>query len=174
MLRSSSELRVESGEAKKHAGTRQVQWQNGRATRGVTMIREGDFIEIPLPDGRTAIGWILLVSKEFKDTIGFIVFVIKGHVRSEDIKVGATIRALGPFYTQVANLDHYGCKIVDYAPIPDSRRNLTKRDVGGGVYVGDEYIGSAEELGEYNLRPMLFMGMPLIQKEIEEGFSTSL
>ena len=134
------------------------------------MSREGDFIDIPLPSGRIAIGWILLVSKYFKDTVGFIVFGIRGQIQDEDFKVGAKIKVLGPFYTHIANLDDYGCKVVDHAPIPESRRDLTKRDVGGGVYIGDEYIGSVEELGECNLRPMLFKGMPLIQKEIDEAF----
>ncbi len=65
------------------------------------MIREGDFIEIPLPDGRNAIGWILLVSKRFKNTVGFIVFGIKGQVCIEEIKVGAKFNVLGPFYTHI-------------------------------------------------------------------------
>ncbi len=136
------------------------------------MIREGDFIDVPLPDGRTAIGWIVLVSQVFKNTVGFIVFGIKGQIQEENLKVGGTIKVLAPFYTHIANLDDYGCKVIDHAPIPESRRNLTKRDVGGGVYIGDEYIGSVEELGEDNLRPMLFMGMPLIQKKIEEAFGS--
>jgi hypothetical protein len=46
----------------------------------------------------------------------------------------------------------------------------TKREVAGGVYVADEYIGSAEELGEQGLPRMLFYGMVAVYNEIEKAF----
>lgn len=134
------------------------------------MFREGDIVEIPLPDGRVAIGWILHLSKHFKDAVGFIVFGIKGQVRNENIEAHPFLDVLGPLYTHVDALKHYGWNTYAHQPISESKRLLTKRRVGGDVYVGDDYIGSAEELGEQNLRPMLVMGMPVVYFEIEKAF----
>jgi len=139
------------------------------------MFREGDFVEIPLPDGRVGIGWILHISKHFKNAVGFVVFGIKGKVR-EDIPINPdtgnprSLSALGLFYTHIDALSHYGWKTYAHAPISEPRRLLTKRLVGGGVYVGDDYIGSADELGEQNLKPMVVMGMPVVYTEIEKAF----
>jgi hypothetical protein len=132
------------------------------------MLKEGDLIEIPLTDGRVAVGWLLLISKRFTNTVGFIVFGIRGECRIET--ANSPLNFLGPFYTHIDNLRDSGVKAVDFVPISESGRDLTKRRVAGGVYVGDEYIGSVQELALGDLKPMLFMGMPLIQKEIEEAF----
>ncbi|MFM8219825.1 MAG: hypothetical protein ACKOJF_13030, partial [Planctomycetaceae bacterium] len=69
-------------------------------------------------------------------------------------------------------LGHYGWRAFAHQPVSDENRQLTKRQVGSGVYVADEYLGSAEELGEPNLRPMLAMGMPVVYTEIERAFGT--
>ena len=139
------------------------------------MFREGDFVEIPLPDGRVAIGWILHISQQFRNAVGFIVFGVKGQIR-EDLIVDSTtgnpskMDVLGPLYTHIDAIRHYGWKIVGHQPLSESKRMLTKREVGGGVYVGDEYLGSVEELKAYDVKPMLAMGMPLIKEEIEKAF----
>jgi hypothetical protein len=134
------------------------------------MFREGDIVEIPLPDGRTAMGWILHVSQRFKDTVGFIVFGIKGRLREDYVEGSNKLRVLGPLYTHIDNLTIDGWKTILHQPISESKRTLTKREVGGNVYVADDYIGSVEELGEQNLEPMLVMGMPVVYMEIEKAF----
>ena len=139
------------------------------------MFHEGDIVEIPLPDGRVAIGWILHISKHFKNAVGFVVFGIKGKVR-DDIQFDAdtgkplSMGVLGVLYTHIANLSLCGWRTYAHQPISESTRLLTKRHVGGDVYVGDDYVGSIEELGEQNLRPMLVMGMPVVYMEIERAF----
>ena len=67
-------------------------------------------------------------------------------------------------------IKHYGWKTFAHQPISESKRMLTKRTVGGGVYVGDEYIGSVEEVGDPDVKPMLAMGMPVVYSEIEKAF----
>ncbi|MCC6698922.1 MAG: hypothetical protein IT365_25085 [Candidatus Hydrogenedentes bacterium] len=139
------------------------------------MFQEGDIVEIPLPDGRTAIGWILHISRQFKDAVGFVVFGIKGQV-SEDVVYSSTtgnpvlMKVLGPLYTHMDAMKHYGWKTSDHQPISESKRQWTKREVGGGVYVGDEFIGSIEDVGDPNVKPMLAMGMPVVYGEIEKAF----
>jgi hypothetical protein len=139
------------------------------------MIQEGDIVEIPLPDGRIAIGRILHLSKHFKDAVGFIVFGIKGDVRNDVVVDHSTgdpkaITVLGPLYTNLRAAQHYGWKSIEQIPMQEQDRLLTKREVGGGVYVGDEYLGSVDELGEYDLRPMLLHGMLAVYDAIEKGF----
>jgi hypothetical protein len=72
----------------------------------IGMIQEGDIVEIPLLDGRIAIGRILHLSKHFKDAVGFIVFGIKGEVRNDVVVDHSTgdpkaIAVLGPLYTNL-------------------------------------------------------------------------
>jgi hypothetical protein len=81
------------------------------------------------------------------------------------------LTVLGPLYTHIDAIRHYGWKTVVHQPLSQSKRMLTKRRVGTDVYVADDCIGSVEELGEYQLRPMLLMGMPVVYREIEEGFA---
>ncbi len=139
------------------------------------MYREGDIVEIPLPDGRNAVGWILHVSQHFKDAVGFVVFGIKGQVREdvvflEDSDIPSSMTVLGPLYTHIDAIKHYGWKVIAHHSVSEAKRQLTRRQVGGGVYVADEYLGSAEQLGEANLKPMLAMGMPVVYREIEKAF----
>jgi hypothetical protein len=149
----------------------------GGAFIEATLFHEGDIVEIPLPDGRTAVGWILHVSRRFKDCVGFIVLGLKGQLRNDvvyDVATGnpLSMKVLGLFYTHIDVLEHYGWKNVAHQPISESKKQLTKRKVGGGVYVGDDYLGSAEELGERNLKQMQVMGMSVIYQEIEKAFGT--
>jgi hypothetical protein len=139
------------------------------------MFQEGDIVEIPLPDGRTATGWILHISQRFKDAVGFVVFGIKGQVSDDvvfDRNTGnpLSMPVLGPLYTHIDAIKHYGWTVFTHQPISDAKRQLTRRQVGGDVYVADEYLGSAEELGETGLKPMLAMGMPVVYGEIEKAF----
>jgi hypothetical protein len=141
----------------------------------MAMFQEGDIVEIPLPDGRVAIGWILHFSKHFKNAVGFIVCGLKGTPRNDlviDPETGnpSVMKVLGPLYTHIDNLKFCGWRTFAHQPISDSKRMLTRRAVGGGVYVGDDYLGSIEELAEHNLRPMLVMGMPVVYLEIEKAF----
>jgi hypothetical protein len=140
------------------------------------MVAEGDIVEIPLPKGRTAIGWVLHVSERFKDALGFVVFGIKGtqcaHVNFDPLD-GRPIhtKVFGPLYTHAKNPHLSGWRIIGNQPISDSARLLTKREVGGNVYIGDQCIGTIEDLGQTALKPMLAMGMPIIYEEIERAFN---
>lgn len=139
--------------------------------------REGDIVQIPLPDGRVATGWILHVLKRFKNAVGFIVFGVEGQTSTNVVNDSTTgnpisMNVLGPLYTHLDNLALSGWRTIAHQPISDAKRELTRRQVGGGVYVADDYLGSAEELGEQNLRPMLAMGMPVVYSEIYSAFGS--
>ncbi len=136
---------------------------------------EGDIVEIPLPDGRIAIAWILHISKRFKNAVGFVVLAIKGRrledvIYDNDTGMVRSLKVLGPLYTHIDNLALTGWTTFAHQPISDEKRQWTRRQVGGGVYVGDDYVGSAAELGERDLRHMLVMGIPVVYKEIEKTF----
>jgi hypothetical protein len=134
------------------------------------MFREGDIVEIPLPGGRAAIGWILHLSRHFKDAVGFIVFGIKGELRHDYVEESRSLKVLGPLYTNVDAIKHYGWQTIQHQPISEEKRLLTKRTVGGDVYVADDYIGPVEQHGGDNLPAMLLYGMVAVYKEIEAAF----
>ena len=60
------------------------------------MFKEGDIVSIPLPDGRFAIGWILHISRVFKNAVGFVVFGIEGRLWNSDFAANPTLEVLGP------------------------------------------------------------------------------
>ena len=134
------------------------------------MFDEGDMFEIPLPDGQTAIGWILHISKRTKDAVGFVVFGIKGKFRDDYLDAIRRLDVLGPFYTHIANLADYDCKRLAHFPVSESHRMLTKRRVGDGLYVGDDYIGPVKGEEMNLVRPMQLMGMPLVFDAIVKAF----
>ena len=47
---------------------------------------------------------------------------------------------------------------------------MTRRLVGGGVYVGDEYLGPPVSVADKNLPDMSVTGMPGLVREIQEAF----
>jgi hypothetical protein len=132
------------------------------------MFKEGDIVEIPLPDGRTALGWILHISKVFKNAVGFIVFGIKGQLRNPDFAANPSLDVLGPLYTHIAALSHYGWKTIEHQPLTAEKKKLTMREVGGDIFVGDERVESVENRDK--IPPMLVMGMPVVYNEIEKAF----
>jgi hypothetical protein len=135
------------------------------------MFQEGDLVEIPLPDDRAAIGRIIHICKgRFEGWLGFVVFGIKGVVRNDNFAANPMHQVLGVMYTLVESAEFSRWKTIERIPLTECDRLLTKRHVGGGVYLGDEYLGSVDELGEKNVVPMLFCGMIAVFHEIKRAF----
>ena len=139
------------------------------------MFKEGDIVEIPLPDGRMAIGWILHISRRFKNAVGFVVFGIKGQLRVDAVSEFRSSRpegmkVLGPLYTHMDALKHYRWRTFAHQAVSHDKRMLTKLNVGGNVYVADDYLGPIKKVDDPTVRPMLAMGMPVIYSEIEKAF----
>jgi hypothetical protein len=89
------------------------------------MFHEGDIVEIPLPDGRTAIGWLIHVSTLFKNTVGFLVFGIKGQVREDIVfeeNKPKSMKVLGVLYTHKDNLEICGWRVVAHQPVSQSKK----------------------------------------------------
>lgn len=137
------------------------------------MIRQGDILQIPLPDGRLAHGWVVLVSQYFKDTVGFVVFGVDGKLLDVDIMLTRKTRVLGTYYTHSENFDAYNCKIVDRAIVSTAEfAMLTTRICAGGVWIGDEYIRPASRNDYTHLKEMTWIGMPNVFKLVEDAFPT--
>ena len=134
------------------------------------MFKEGDIVRIPLPDGRFAIGWILHISRVFKNAVGFVVFGIEGRLRNSDFASNPTLEVLGPLYTHIAALGYYGWNTIGHQQISEEKRRLTTRDVGGEIYIGDERVGSVEN--RENVPTMQVMGMPVVHDEIQRAFGS--
>lgn len=139
----------------------------------MSSFRAGDIVEIPLPDGREAIGWILHVSKLFKNGFAFVVFGIKGQMRGDWSDQSRSLDVLGPLFSNIQILQHYGWKVIQHAPVSEAKLQLTRCYVGRDVFVGDERIGSIEEFGS-GIKPMLAMGMPVVHREIMKTFPPTI
>jgi hypothetical protein len=134
------------------------------------MFQEGDVVEIPLPDERTAIGRIMHISQHTQGAMGFIVFGIKGQMRNQHLDVNLTLDVLGPMYTDIDAAKKYGWKTIQHVPLKQRDRQITRRRIGEGVYVGDQFLGSIDELGECDLKPMLLYGMIAVYNTIQRAF----
>lgn len=134
------------------------------------MVKEGDFVIVPLPGGRSAVGRIVHLSQHFKNAVGFVVYGIAGGLPEGELRELIGSERLGPLYTHIDAIQHYGWKVLGNHPVSAADRSLTKRRVGGEVYVGDDCIGSVADLGCYDLKPMLGMGMPVVHKLIQDEF----
>jgi hypothetical protein len=139
------------------------------------VFQEGDFVEIPLPDGRTAIAQILVISNYFKNMVGFLVFGIKGDVDSSRDTDESAAPGLGPLYTNINAAKDYGWTTVGNRPLTEEDRLRTKVLVGGAVFIGDKWIGSvnSREAHELGLKTLLASGMPVVYKDIERAFGAS-
>ncbi|MCA9078377.1 MAG: hypothetical protein KDA93_25345 [Planctomycetaceae bacterium] len=138
-------------------------------------MKEGDIIEIPLPDGRVAMAWILHESQRFKDGVGFIVLGIKGEtgrniLYSDQTGAPMSMDTLGPLYTHKDVFEHYKCVKVGHQPITDRHKQLTKRIVASEVYVGDDCIGTIDEVDTTGVRQLAGGGMPVIYHYILEAY----
>ena len=134
------------------------------------MVREGDFVEIPLPDGRVAIARIIHVSQYFKNAVGFVVYGIAGTLLTTELHDLLGSERLGPLYTHIDAIGHYGWKVIGHHPISEADRKLTTRRVAGDVYVGDDCVGPVADLRCPDLKPMLGMGMPVVYHVIQKEF----
>ncbi len=142
------------------------------------MFKEGDIVEIPLRDGRTAFGWILHVSQYFKWAMGFIVLeVCNDSTKPSDLEALCTnlekLPPSGLLYTASQAATYYRWHVVSSCAISDAAVRLTKRLIGGDVYVGDTRVGQASALDEATLKPMVVSGMIALYAKIEMIYPAS-
>jgi hypothetical protein len=135
------------------------------------VFREGDIVQIPLPDGRKAVGWVLYVSEYFKNVLGFVVFGIEGEIPTSRLRPHHSMSVLGVLYTGVPAAEHYGWATIAHQALNPKRRALTRRKVADEVWVGDDCIGLVAQIADAeNLPEMDVLGMRLVYEEIAEAF----
>ena len=129
--------------------------------------REGDIVEIPLPSGRVAIGWIVYTSGYFKNLIGVLACGCKGI----DIDhIDDTLNKFVPIYTSATAAKHYHWSVIGCKSISKAVSQVTTRIVGGEVFVADTCIRLATDEDRKTLHKMLTKGMPLVYEELEQLF----
>lgn len=104
--------------------------------------------------------------------MGFIVLGIQGkHFESSQIGSTATLTGFGPLYTNIRALEPAGWKPVAFIPLEERHQELTRRNVGGEIFVGDDSVGLPEDIDQAELIPdMLVMGIEALQTEIVRAF----
>lgn len=141
------------------------------------MLKEGDIVEIPLRDGRTAYGWILHVSRYFSGTMGFVVLKVCRDSKPGDLKtLCMNLKEVPPpglLYTGTKAAKYYKWQAISSCAVKDDDMLLTKRLVGGDVYVGDIRVGAASALELATLKPMMVSGMIAFYTKIESIYPVS-
>ncbi len=96
-------------------------------TRRSGRYQEGDLLEIPLPDGRVALGWLLQVFRQPKDLASFVILGIQGdayleEVLSEELDRQWPSKMLDPFCTTVANFEQLQCTPCTHHAVPQTKQ----------------------------------------------------
>lgn len=114
--------------------------------------QEGDFFEIPLPDGRVALGWLLQVFRQSKDLASFVVLGIQGEIHadeifSQDFERSWPTTILGPLSTSIDALAQHHCLALTHHPVP-----------------------AAKQQSEMVIDPISVLEMSAIHRKIEQAF----
>jgi hypothetical protein len=127
--------------------------------------REGDIFRIPLPSGASGIAKVLYVSKRYRNVM--LLGVAAGADISEVAAVEADFSA-GLFYTSVEAPAYLGWHCIASTPVSFAESQLSRRIVGGEVWLGDVEIGPASSDDRRKLPRMLALGGGILKKKIYE------
>jgi hypothetical protein len=110
------------------------------------------------------------LSTHFKNAIGFTVYGVKRQLDSTDID-SMLVNHSVVLYTNVIAAVHYGWRVLVHGEITEQDRLLTKRIVGGEVWIGDKRLREASSKEDNELPRMLVGGMPVVYRQIARAFA---
>lgn len=128
-------------------------------------IKEGDIVNIPHPNGKCFVGWVVYVSDYFKDLIGVLVY---GEAPLPLTVVGSETPQFAPIYTSSKAARQYGWQIIGQRNVTSLDLKLTERVVAGEVFIGDRRMRSATQADRDGLPEMMAMGMPVVYDQLIE------
>ncbi len=132
--------------------------------------QQGDIVKFSLPDGRTAIGWILHISEMFGPVTVFGFIVFGTHIEDFDYSE-ANLLALpfhGPFYASLKDAVADQWETIGFQSVSKEAFQLTRRLYAAREYIGDECIGPAST-GDTSLKSMGPSGMLYNYKVIQKA-----
>jgi len=125
---------------------------------------EGDVFGLPLADGSEALCRVLFKSQYFRNVI---LIGIYGRLSERDPI--AQVQSAEPFtkmYASCESLDNGEWRYLANLPVSEHERHLSKRIVGGDVWLGDEKLGPTSE-GTQTLPQMDVHGDHILQRKVE-------
>ncbi len=129
-------------------------------------MNEGDLLAVPLDRDHFALAKVIFVSSYFKDLIALRLF--KQVLTAPRLPSAWNSDMVGPIlYTSSKGLSR-GWTVVGNHQVTDVEGLMTKRIVGGGIWVKDEELGPVSDEDRKVLPKMLALGLPLAERRMRE------
>jgi CBS domain-containing protein len=129
-------------------------------------IKSGDILLIPVNGERCAVAKIIYVSRHFKNVILLNVYPLVVSVQEmPELPIDAPHDLL--IYTAIDKIQKEEWKKIDNIPVTNKENLMSKRIVGGEVWIEDNYIGYATEEDCKTLKQMNVAGTKLAEEKIK-------
>lgn len=115
--------------------------------------------------GKFALGKIVFASEYFKDVILIRLFE-KSFLSLTELPSEMDSLSSRQMFTGAESIKKGGWKIVGNAPVSDAEKAMSRRIVGGDVWVEDDHLGPASEQDIASLKNMDIYGYRLIEKAV--------
>lgn len=130
----------------------------------MSKLNVGDMIAIPSGD-RVGLAKVIYSSDFFRGVL--LIRLYRETYQNSEMKEFPAVDAESDlYYTSSDPVKEGRWMRVGFQPISDAERMLSKRTVGGDVWIGDEHMGPASEQDLEVLPKMLTYGYRLIEKAI--------
>lgn len=127
-------------------------------------VKEGDLYAVALGDGCEALCRVLYKSSYFKDVVLMGCYGLSptdGQFDENSLTLVAP-----PTYTGSTKLALESWRLISTRPLLPEEKAMSRRIVGGGVWLGDEHLGDASPSEFSSLPKMMVLAAPLFIKKI--------
>jgi Immunity protein 26 len=133
-------------------------------------IKLGDIILIPINGEQCAVAKIIYLSKYFKDLILLSVYPLFVKTLTKSMELPPSINNELLIYTGNQKIKKDEWIKIQNVPVNEEEKKLSKRIVGGEVWIEDECIGTATEEDRETLERMGVDGAKLVENKIKDYF----
>lgn len=127
-------------------------------------MRLGEIYAIP-GGGKFAFGKVVYLSEYFKEVM-LVRFFEKAYASPERAPDELDVLPSRAFFTGIDSIKKGGWKLVATSWVSEAEKTMSRRIVGGDVWVGDDHIGPASDEELRTLPQMDVYGHRLIEKKV--------
>ena len=131
-------------------------------------IKSGDIILIPVDEDRCAVAKIIYLSKYFKDVILLRTYPLVVSFSVGTIELPKNLVKELLIYTGNQKIKMEKWKKIDNIPVTEPETKMSKRIVGGDVWIEDECMRTATDQDCKNLERMLVSGARLVENKMKD------
>jgi hypothetical protein len=131
-------------------------------------IKSGDIILIPVDGDLCAVAKIVYLSKYFKNVVLLNAYPLVASFSERIIKLPADSPNELLVYAGNQKIKTEEWKKLDNIPVTDKEREMSKRIVGGEVWIEDDCIRTATEEDNETLKRMLVSGTESVENKMKD------